>query len=160
MRNTFSVLTAIALAGCVTAYTEPPASSSSASLTFTRHSSVPRWGNTQILQIVSDERCTSRNRVKDFIPLGSQDPHTFRVEAGARRYFHFESIHTEGGALGFQDTSCANIVSYVPEAGHSYTMAHVRQPRACSVEIVDTATGARPPTLVVHPYDRNCVQVW
>ena len=160
MRNAFPILATIALAGCVTAYAEPPASAPSASMTFTRHSSVPRWGNTQTLQTVSDEHCTARNQVTSFVPLGSQDPHTFRVEAGARRYFHLESIATQGGPLGFQDTTCANVVSYVPEAGHAYTLAHARRPRACAVEIIDMATGAAPPTLVVHPYDRNCIQVW
>jgi len=154
------MVAAMALGGCATAYTEPPASASSASMTFARHSSVPRWGHTQILQIVSDEHCTSRNRVKDFVPMGSQDPHSFRVEAGARRYFHLETIHTQGGAYGFQDTSCANTVSFVPEAGRAYTLAHVRGAQACTVELTDTGTGAAPSTLVEHPYDRNCVQVW
>lgn len=160
MRFLVPVIAATALAGCATAYAEPPASASSASVSFARHDSVPRWGNTQILQIVSDEHCTSRNRVKDFVPMGSQDPHSFRVEAGARRYFHLETIQTQGGAHGFSDTTCATLVSYVPEAGRAYSLKHARATQGCSVELIDTATGAAPSTLVEHPYDRNCIQVW
>lgn len=160
MRPTFPILAAIALAGCATAYVEPPASGSSASMTFSRHSSVPRWGHTQILDIVGDARCSTRNRVKDFSPLGSPDPHSFRVAAGARQYLHMETIRTQGGAHGFTDNTCASIVSYVPEAGRTYAVAQSQGPRGCAVEITDTATGAVPASLVVHPYDRNCVQVW
>lgn len=160
MRTAFPILAALALAGCVTAYVEPTASGSSASMTFARHSSVPRWGHTQILDIVGDARCTTRHRVRDFSPLGSQDPHSFRVEAGTRQYFHMETIQTQGGAYGFTDNTCASIVSYVPEVGRTYAVSQAKGVRGCSVEITDTATGAAPPSLVVHPYDRNCVQVW
>lgn len=108
---------AMALAGCATAYVEPPASATSASITFARNDTVPRWGHTQILQTASDERCTTRSRIKDFVPMGSQDPHTFRIEAGARRYFVAETIRTTGGAHGFTDATCAGTVSFTPRPG-------------------------------------------
>ena len=153
-------LVAVALAGCATAYVEPPASAATASITFARSETVPRWGHTQTLQTASDERCTTRNRVKDFVPLGSQE-HTFRIEAGARRYFVAETIRTEGGAYGFTDTTCAGTVSFIPEAGRTYTMSHAYAASGgCAFVIKDTATGQTPASLTVHTYDRNCIQVW
>ena len=161
MRVLISGLGALALAGCATAYAEPPASTTSASITFMRSETVPRWGHTQILQIASDELCTTRSRVKDFVPMGSQDPHVFRVEAGARRFFVAETIRTTGGAHGFQDATCAGTVSFTPEAGRAYTMTHDYTANGgCAFRIKDAATGETPASVTVHAYDRNCIQVW
>lgn len=150
----------LALVGCVSAYQEPPGSTDDATIVYSRSDSVPRWGHTQLLQIVGDERCSSRNRVKDFVPLGAQEPHAFRVQAQGRKYFMLETVQTTGGAHGFTDTSCSNVVSFEPKPGRSYGLVQHRGAGRCFVEVTDAATGAAEPTLTVHPFERTCVSVW
>ncbi len=160
MRRLLSIGLMLTLGGCVTAYVEPPASNESASIIFTRSESVPRWGHTQALQIVSDDRCSSRNRIKEFVPLGSREPYSFRVSASGRQFFMVETSRTTYGAHGFVDATCSNVVSFVPQAGRRYRLTHERRPEACSVDIVETETGATAPGFTNHPFDRACTSVW
>lgn len=148
---------ALALAGCVSAYKDPPASPALAEVTFSRHETVPRWGHTQILHAVSDERCTSRNHIKQFAPLMAPTPLTFRIDAGERRYFYAETTRSSGSAVGFTDTTCANVASFVPAAGRAYTLEQrLERQGCCAVEVLDAATRAPAPELTTHPFPRSC----
>lgn len=160
MRAVLLGLVGLALVGCVSAYVEPAASTSTASIVFQRHPSVPRWGHAQALEIVADERCSERRRVKDFVPLGNQEPHAFRVEAGRRQHFHVTTSST-GGAVGQETHTCSNVVSFNAEVGGSYVMSQsYLGARGCAVEITDAETGRRAPEFTAHAYDNACVSIW
>lgn len=53
-------------------------------------------------------------------------------------------------------TGCSNLVSFVPEASHTYDVTHIFDGTQCRAQVVDTANQQVPNDLQVHHVPRGC----
>lgn len=82
---------------------------------------------------------------------GKAHPST-RVDAGKLLYVRSLLRSVAGAGSSYDITTCVNVSSFTPEAGHTY---HADMTR-CALVITDNATGAAPPDLQRIPIQESC----
>lgn len=80
------------------------------------------------------------------------------VAAGAPINLYAQSkINSDGGWMTTLSNKCASSVTFTPRIGASYSVVQPAHPPApCDLQIIDRATGAPPPDLVVNPNPPLC----
>jgi hypothetical protein len=79
------------------------------------------------------------------------------VPAGQRLYLRATSeiVHWDQG--GMTGGSCTNLVSFIPQDGHTYDVAQSNVDRQCATSITDAATGEAPSTFQSEPLRWTCM---
>jgi len=144
------------LAGCETVFVQPPESPTSVRVDYPRDPELGRFGTGEIVSWTNGPDCAEVLRIAAYDPmtLGSN---SFRLTAGERVHLLAEIFPVGAGGF-YTNTQCVNLISFTPEAGHSYTLLQTFRAGRCETTVTDQASGAPAPTVVEHPLVVACVR--
>jgi len=105
----------------------------------------------QEFYLADDASCANPERVA-FLSFTSSAVETRRVAIEPINMIAITQFSTSLGST-IETLECRTFASYSPLQGHTYEITHRTTPRAqCDLVIIDSATGAAPPDLVMrHP---------
>lgn len=153
-------ITSLALAGCITAYSQVAETAPSATLTFekgyTTGTGLAR-SSMQEYWIVEDEACTDPQRAAWF--TFANDPRESRrvsadrrVSIVARTKFYQGAGGTSTGQPGARVNilECRSLAQFTPELGLDYKVVQTASPEnGCTLVVVNAETGVSPRDLIV-----------
>lgn len=149
------------LIGCATPYEQPSDASKSSRLTAIHLTdSFPSSTN---IDVYGSEECTKASNQGRIVKIGkATDLHTTQVTAnirsGERVYLAVEGW-TQGNYTGttYTNYTCTNLVSFVPEAGKSYTVTQkVFEHNKCTARLIEDETSSAPATFERHSVAKAC----
>lgn len=146
----------LGLTACETTYVQPAESPASARIDYLRDPELGRFGTGEIVSLASNADCAEVSRISAYDPmtLGSK---SFRLAGGVQAHLLAEIFPVGAGGL-YTNTQCVNLISFTPEAGHSYALLQTFRNGQCRTTVTDQATNVRVPTVVEHPLVAACVR--
>jgi hypothetical protein len=155
------------LSACVTGYQQPASNAASARLELkTPDLNAAPLGRPVSAEVYAfeDDQCTpvpSAGRLAYFNRF-KNSPENISIAAGRRIYVRATSTgyHSDvsgaPGQVNVASDRCTRLLSFVPEAGKSYSLMINAMQNACPVSLVDTSTSVAPADLAVHPVGKTC----
>lgn len=157
----FVALASIGSAGCVSMYKAPEANDATATLKFFDRFGGPGRGHFYVWQSTQTcEQVAGEGRIAALDWVNGKEKQAV-VATGQRRYLlaHRQALTdiapAGGGDLNFTSAFCRQLVSFVPEPGHTYRVETGNLPR-CALEVLDLATQQPPATLQTHEVTARC----
>lgn len=153
-------ITGLALAGCITAYSQVAETAPSSTLTFEKGYTVGTGLARSSLQeywIVGDQACANPQRAAWFT-FANDPTESRRVSADrqlnivARTKFYQGAGGTSTGQPGatVNTAECRSLAQFTPELGRGYTVVHKATPRdGCTLVVLNAETGLAPQDLIV-----------
>lgn len=153
---------ALACGACETVFVQPADTADAARVSFARDPELGTYGTGQILSWSSGVACSEVLKIAAFDPMSKifagQTSSTFRLPGGQRTHLLAE-IYGQPRAAYTVVTGCTNLISFTPRSGGSYVLAQRFNAGDCTTGVVDQATGAPPPDLVVHGLAPDCRRI-
>ena len=114
----------------------------------------------QMYWAFSDPLCTQAGEIITWINWAKRKEQLFRVGTSAKlnlvaTYQAITSISTTG-ALGHTADHCNSVVTFTPEAGHTYRITQPPELAVCQVAVVDESTGIAPPDFQLVETQEKC----
>ncbi len=154
-------LCALWITGCVSMYESPKGGGPSATLKFFDRYGGPGRGHVYFWQSTQTcEKTPGEGRIAALDWVNGDQKQAI-VATGQRRYLmtHRQVLVSmrggSAGSLGLTSEYCRRLVSFVPEAGHTYRIETGAMPQ-CELAIVDEASGLAPSTLQSHEVTGRC----
>jgi len=146
----------LGLTACETMFVQPAESPTTASIDYLRDPELGRFGTGEMVSWASGPDCAEALRISSYDPMtvGSK---SFRLAGGERVHLLADIFPVGPGGL-YTNTQCVNVISFVPEAGHSYTLVQTFAAGKCKTTVTDKASNAPAPTFVEHPLVATCVK--
>lgn len=165
--NTFSLKSSlvlgviISLSGCAATYKQPSEQEPSAQL-ITLHTTDSYPSSTKV-DIYKSADCSEQSNQGRVAKMGKALgllilESKARIPPNERVYIGVEGW-TQGNYTGLSYTNyfCTNLVSFIPEAGKTYTLAQkVFQGNTCTARLIDNESGNAPPSFERHPVAEAC----
>ena len=156
-----ALLSSLSITGCVSMYKAPDNPALSATLKFFDQHGGPGRGHVYFWQSTQTcEKTPGEGRIAALDWVNGDQKRAI-VATGQRRYLmtHRQVLVSmdsgSAGSLGLTSEYCRRLVSFVPEAGHTYRIETGAMPQ-CDLAIVDEATGLAPSTLQSHEVAGRC----
>jgi hypothetical protein len=144
LRTIALLLVPVALAGCAAPY-KPADGAPTATLVATR-GKVSGIAPAQSYTAFADESCKEALGPLGMFNIGGDSRFEAKITADRRIY-----IRATSAASKVVVTSvCANLLSFVPEAGATYAISQTLAGNQCTVELLDAKTNAAPPSRRFH----------
>ncbi len=146
----------LGLSACESAFVQPAASPATASIDYLRDPELGRFGTGEMVSWASGPDCAEVLRISSYDPMtvGSK---SFRLQGGVRAYLLAEIFPVGAGGL-YTNTQCVNLISFTPEAGHSYTLVQTFRAGTCQTTVTDQTDGAPVPTVAEQPLVAACIR--
>jgi hypothetical protein len=160
----FVALASIGSGGCVSMYKAPEADDATATLKFFDRFGGPGRGHFYLWQSTQTcEQMKGEGHIAALDWMNGKEKQAV-VATGQRRYLlaHRQALTgiapAGGGETNFSSAFCRQLVSFVPEPGHTYRVEMGNLPQ-CDLEVLDLATQQPPATLQAHEVTGRCTML-
>ncbi len=150
-------LLSLGVAGCATTgggYSPPQASEPSASIQFEKPPGFSMLYDVAEVHAYENERCDPTASSGELVSIYYSTPKPVSVRAGVPLFLRMSTVR-HGGLANY---ACLNVVSFSPDAGQRYTLAHRYDGGLCRV-VLSNSAGMEPDDFTPHPIQDTCLGV-